>query len=297
MKKRWARHLKMALLAWMTVIAPTWAAEPPPATGGQRLATLEARFGGRIGVAALDTGTGRRLEHRAEERFALCSTFKVILAGAVLARVDARKESLDRRVPFSASDLLDYAPITSKNVKEGSMTVGAMCAAAVEASDNTAANLLLRELGGPEALTRFVRSLGDAATRLDRNEPSLNSNEPGDPRDTTTPAAMVGTVKRLLLGDALTPSSRKQLEAWLVASTTGKARLRAGVPPSWRVGDKTGTGANGATNDVAILRPPGRPPILVAAYYSESQLSGPEREAVLAEVGLIVATEMSGTTP
>jgi beta-lactamase class A len=278
--------LGVALVA--LTLSGAWAADPPKQTAEDRLMALEARSGRRLGVAALDTGTGRRVAHRAGERFAMCSTFKLALAGAVLASVDAGKESLDRRVAYSSADLLSYAPVTREHAKEGSMTVGALCASAVEVSDNTAANLLLRTLGGPVGFTRFLRALGDEVTRLDRDEPTLNTNEPGDVRDTTTPDAMLATMKALLLGDALSPASRRLLQGWLVASTTGAARLRAGVPPSWRVGDKTGTGANGATNDLAILWPPGRAPILIAAYSTGAKGSDDERSALLAEVAMIV---------
>ena len=294
MSNRLTHLILTIVMAWAMAAAPDAAAQPVRATAVKRIAALEASAGGRIGVAALDTGTGLRLEHRATERFAMCSTFKLILAAAVLARVDAHKESLDRRVPIKTSDLLDYAPVTRRHLKEGSMTVGALCAAAVEESDNTAANLLLRELGGPEVLTRFARSLGDSVTRLDRNEPSLNDNEPGDPRDTTSPAAMLETMRRLLLGDALSQSARNRLESWLVACTTGKERLRAGLPPSWRVGDKTGTGANGAANDVAILWPPNRAPVLVVVYCSGSTKSYKDLYAVIADVGGIVSNEFAG---
>ena len=264
------------------------AADPPRQTAEDRLMALEAHSGRRLGVAALDTGTGLRVAHRAGARFAMCSTFKLALAGAVLARVDSGKESLERRVAYTSADLLSYAPVTREQAREGSMTAGALCAAAVQVSDNTAANLLLRTVGGPAGLTRFLRSLGDEVTRLDRDEPTLNTNEPEDARDTTTPDAMLATMNALLVGDALSPASRLQLQAWLVASTTGAARLRAGVPPSWRVGDKTGTGANGATSDLAILWPPGRAPILIAAYSTGAKGSDDERNALLAEVARIV---------
>ena len=254
------------------------------------LAAIERRVGGRLGVVAIDTGSGRRLEYRAGERFAMCSTFKLLLAAAVLQRVDAGRESLDRRVAYGPADLLEYAPVTRVRASEGGMTVADLARASVELSDNTAANLLLATLGGPEGLTRFTRSLGDTTTRLDRLEPMLNANEPGDPRDTTTPAAMAETARKLLLGDVLSTASRARLESWLVASPTGARRLRAGFPTDWRAGDKTGTGNNGATNDVAIAWPPGRAPIVVAAYLSESKAALADREAVLAEVGRLVTT-------
>ncbi len=254
------------------------------------LAAVEARLGGRVGVSALDTGSGRRLEHRAGERFAMCSTFKWLLATQVLSRVDAGAEQLDREVRYGETDLLDYAPITRQHVSAGHMSVSALCAAAIEYSDNTAANLLLATVGGPAGLTQFLRSIGDAITRLDRTEPGLNSALTGDPRDTTTPAAMVHDLERVLLGSTvLAESSRTQLRDWMLASTTGKALLRAGLPAAWRVGDKTGSGGNGATNDVAIILPPGRPPILVAAYLMGSKATAGDRAGALAEVGTIVA--------
>jgi len=281
------------LLAITLGIAPAvpLLAGPPPAAATQRLAALEARIGGRLGVAVLDTGTGRRLEYRGAERFPLCSTFKVLLAGAVLSRVDRGQERLDRPVSYGPAALLDYAPVTRARVAEGRLTVGELCAAAVEVSDNTAANLLLDTLGGPAALTAFARSLGDAETRLDRHEPDLNEALPGDPRDTTTPSAMTATLQTLLLGSALEPASRQRLEGWMVAATTGRNKLRAGLPAGWIAGDKTGSGARGTMNDVALVRPPGQAPLLVAAYLTGSQASGADREAVLAEVGRLVAAE------
>ncbi len=264
--------------------------EPAPAPS-DRLAAIEAETGGRLGVAVLDTGSGRRIEYRAGERFAMCSTFKLLLAAAVLSRVDAGQESLDRRLSYGPADLLDYAPVAKERVAEGGLPVGTLCAATVEVSDNTAANLLLATLGGPEGLTRYARDLGDEVTRLDRTEPALNMNAPGDPRDTTTPAAMVANLQRLLLGDALSATSRGQLEAWLVASPTGAARIRAGLPPTWRAGGKTGTGSNGATNDVVVAWPPDRKPLLIAVYLTGSSAPLAAREAALAQVGRLVATD------
>lgn len=169
------------------------------------------------------------------------------------------------------------------------MSLSALCAAAIAQSDNTAGNLLLKQIGGPEGLTEFARSLGDEVTRLDRWEPDLNTAFEGDERDTTSPNAMLGDVQRLLFGDVLTPQSRELLASWMVATTTGAERIRAGLPSTWRVGDKTGTGQNGAANDVAVLWPPGRAPLLVAAYYAESKGAEAARNAVLAEVGRQVA--------
>ncbi len=254
-----------------------------------RLKAIETRIGGRLGVAALDTGSGRRLEHRANERFPMCSTFKVLAAAAVLHRVDEEKAQLSDIVPYTGGDLLEYAPIAEKHVAEGGMTLAALCAAAIEYSDNTAANVLLKTIGGPAGLTRFVRSLGDEKTRLDRIEPDLNSALPGDERDTTTPRAMADTLRTLLLGETLSAASRQQLESRLVANTTGGNMIRAGVPNDWKVGDKTGRGSNAATNDVAILRPPGKPPILLAIYSVESTAPRKEVQDAIAEVARIVA--------
>ena len=247
---------------------------------------LERRFGGRLGVAVLDTETGLRKSHRADERFAMCSTFKFLAAAFVLARVDRGEESLSRRVTYSADDLLSYAPKTRARIQSG-MTVGELCEAAVTLSDNTAANLLLASFGGPVGLTRFMRANGDDVTRLHRTEPTLNEAAPGDPRDTTTPAAMLEALHKFVLGDALSAASRAQLTDWLINCRTGDARLRAGAPAGWRIGDKTGTGDHNTANDIAVCWPPGRAPVIVAAYYTGSQASEAERDAVLAEVGRV----------
>lgn len=270
-----------------------WAA-PASATAAldaarERIAIIEKREGGRLGVAVLDSGNGRRLGYRENERFALCSTFKFLVVAALLSRVDRGKERLDRRIVYRQSDLLDYAPVTKEHLKEGGMTLAGLCEAAIELSDNTAANLILRNIGGPAGLTRYLRSLGDPLTRLDRTEPALNTAIPGDERDTTSPAAMVKDMNRLLLRGALSKDSRGQLERWLIDCKTGAARLRAGLPSDWQVGDKTGTGDHGTANDIAILRPPGRAPLLVASYFTESRVSSERRDAVHAELGRIIA--------
>ncbi|BDG08288.1 class A beta-lactamase [Anaeromyxobacter paludicola] len=243
---------------------------------------------GRLGVAAIDTGSGRRLEYRSGERFPMCSTFKVLLAGAVLQRVDRGEERLGRRIAFTPEDVLDHAPVVRAHAGEGALPVEAHCAASIEVSDNSAANLLLNALGGPPALTDFARSLDDRVTRLDRTEPELNTALPGDPRDTTSPAAMVDDLRRLLLAGRLSPGSARRLERWMTASVTGSKRLRAGMPGSWSIADKTGTGARGTSNDVALLRPPGRAPIAVAVYLTGSDAPADDRDAVIAEVGRII---------
>ena len=256
---------------------------------GARCAAIEARLGGRIGVVALQPSTGRRAGWRPHERFPMCSTFKLLAAADVLSRVDAGRERLDRNVPYGEKDLLDYAPVTRAHVKEGAMTLGALCAAMVELSDNTAANLVLAGIGGPQGYTRFVRRIGDGFTRLDRTEPELNSALPGDPRDTTTPEAMAGSLERVLLGPVLSPASRALLVHWLKEGKVGAQRLRSGLPAGWTAGDKPGTGAKGSTNDIGILWPPGGGPILATAYFTGSEAPLEAREAALAEVGRAIA--------
>jgi len=257
-----------------------------------RIAAIETRIGGRIGVAALDTGNGKRLDYRAEERFPMCSTFKFLAVAAVLKRVDEKQEKLERFVPYDAKEILEYAPVTKEHLKDGGMTFGALCEAAIEQSDNTAGNLLLDAIGGSACLTNFARDLGDGITRLDRKEPALNSAIPGDERDTTTPGSMLGNMTRLLTGDILSQLSRRQLEDWLQGNKTGAAMIRAGVPTNWIIGDKTGRGANGATNDIAIMRPPNRAPVLLAIYSVGSTATANDRAAAIAEAAKIVAESL-----
>ncbi|UQA61818.1 class A beta-lactamase [Polyangium aurulentum] len=268
--------------------APSQPAPSKPAPDAE-FTKIEQNLGGKIGIAALDTGSGATLHHRHDERFPMCSTFKMVLAGAVLARVDGGKEKLDRTIAYGEAALLEHAPVTRAHVKEGAMTVEALCEAIVLVSDNTAANLLLDTMGGPEGLTAYFRSLGDTVSRLDRKEVELNTAIAGDERDTTTPSAMVSTMKRLLIGDALSPASREKLLGWMIACNTGKDRLRAGLPRDWRAGDKTGTGMNGAANDVAIAWPPGRPPVLLAVYAWGSEGPLPRINAAHAEVAAVVS--------
>jgi beta-lactamase class A len=250
---------------------------------------IEASVHGRLGVARLDTATGSIEGHRLDERFPMCSTFKVLAAALVLARVDAGQERLDRRIVVRPDSLLAYAPVTAKHVGGDGMSVAELCEAAITVSDNTAANLLLASAGGPSALTHFARGLGDGVTRLDRNEPRLNEAAPGDPRDTSTPRAMAITLRALALGNALSDASRARLVQWMTATSTGGKRLRAGLPADWRVADKTGTGELGTTNDVAIAWPPNRAPLVVVAYLTECRAPAPDREAALAEAARRIA--------
>ena len=222
----------------------------------------------------------------------MCSTFKGLLAGAVLARVDAGRERLDREVQLSPADMVAHAPVTSRYLAAGAVRVETLCQAIVEVSDNPGANLLLKTLGGPDGFTRHLRAQGDRSTRLDRYETELNSAIPGDPRDTTTPAAMVGSYRRLLLGPALTLASRRRLAGWMEAASTGLTRLRADLPAGWRAGDKTGSGAHHTANDVAILWPPAGAPILVGCF--STQATAPEaRDAVMAGIGRLAAETLA----
>jgi beta-lactamase class A len=267
------------------------------ATGKVReaLVDIELRSGGQLGLMAIDTGSGRRLGHRAAERFAMCSTFKLPLAACVLSRVQGGALRLDQAVPISAADLVPYAPVVQAHLAAKAMTVEALCEAIIHVSDNAAANVLLRLIGGPAALTAWLRRQGDEVSRLDRIEPDLNSNLPGDPRDTTTPGAMALLLQKLLTGHALATPQRDLLLRWLVESRTGLARLRAGVPATWKVGDKTGTGERGAVNDVAIVWPPGRAPWVVACYLSGSALPVSELSATHEAAMRVVVAELAAS--
>ena len=265
--------------------------EPPAAKGAaERFEAIRAVLGpdGRIGVAAIDTGSGRRLLHDPDGRYPLASTFKLALAAMVLAEAEAARLRLDEKLPFGPEDPLDNSPVIEANLASGRLAVEALAAAIVVRSDNSAANILLRRLGGPEALTRFMRAAGDPVSRLDRYEMELGSNLPGDPRDTTTPAAMAGLVRALVLGDRLSPTSRARLVEWLTNAVPGPDRLRAGLPSGWRFGHKTGTASNGGVNDVGVAWPPGRAPIVIASYQSGGDAAMPARAAAHAAVARLV---------
>ncbi len=246
-----------------------------------RLAALEAASGGRIGVAALDTATGATVSHRADERFPVCSTFKLLAASAILTRSASDTGLLERRIGYTRRDLAKYSPITTRHAGDG-MTVAAICAAALQYSDNTAANLMLRLLGGPGAVTAFARSIGDERFRLDRWETALNDAVPGDPRDTSTPAAMMTDLRRAALGDLLGAPERNQLVAWMRGCATGGKRIRAAVPAGWLVADKTGSGDYGTANDIAVVWPPGKAPIVLAVYFTQEKKDASPRDDVVA---------------
>jgi beta-lactamase class A len=252
----------------------------------KRLREIEARTGARIGVAAYDCASGKHVDYRPNERFMMCSTFKFLAAAAVLKRADEGKEDLTRFVRYDEKDILEYAPVTKRHLAEGGMTLRDLCAAAIEQSDNTAGNLLVRAIGGPTGFTAFASTLGDQNTHLDRMEPELNV--PSGDRDTTTPAAMQQNMKSLLTGEVLSANSRQLLDDWLARNETGNAMIRAAVPKDWRIGDKTGRGANGTTNDIAIIRPANRSPIILAIYSTGSSASPEDRNAMIAEIARLV---------
>jgi len=270
-----------------TVFAPRWALADTAALDAA-VRELEARSQGRLGVHVIDSGSGREWGHRSDERFLMLSSFKTLIGALVLARADAGLAPLTKRVRYAKDELVSWSPVTEKHVGGEGLSLAELCEATITTSDNTAANLILAEVGGPAALTAFLRRIGDGVTRLDRTEPALNTAVPGQDFDTTTPRAMARTLRTLLLGEALSPASRAQLAAWLKANTTGGKRLRAGVPEGWAIGEKTGTAGQSA-NDAGIVWPPGRAPLLVSAYLADSPATPAVREQTLAGVGRLLA--------
>jgi beta-lactamase class A len=281
---------ELLMLAGATVLAA-----PAEAAGAARaLKALHKRIGGRLGVHVLDSQSGKRFGIDEDSRYAMASTFKLPLAAALLWQIDRGAFGPERALAISKQDVLHNSPAVEARLAAGAtaMTIRELCAAVLVQSDNAAANVLLAGIGGPAALTSFFRnSVGDSVTRFDRAEPELSSNLPGDPRDTTTPRAMVDSLLRLFTQDVLSLASRAMLIDWMVASRTGLERVRAGIPKTWQVGDKTGTGQNGAVNDLVVAYPPERRPIFIAVYTSESKQTTAELNAAHAEVGRIVAGE------
>jgi beta-lactamase class A len=265
------------------------------AGANDRIVEIEKALGGRIGVSALNTANGARIRHRAGERFAMCSTFKAALVGAVLARCDHGDLVLSQQIKFGENDLLPNSPRTAAHLSEGLLSIEMLCAAAVEVSDNTAANLLLSLIGGPGQLTAFFRSIGDNVSRLDRMELDLNSNLPDDPRDTATPDAMSNNLKSLLIGhEALSAVSQSRLTDWMLNEQNGRNRIRLGLPPDWRVANKPGTSAAkaGATNDIAVAWPPGRAPIVISVYTDVREATLEKRTMAIAEIAGAVGSSL-----
>jgi beta-lactamase class A len=270
-----------------------WAAAKPAGLGAlsERFAKFEKQYGGRLGVAVLDTAHDQHVGYRSDERFPMSSTFKFLLVTAILNLADHHQRSLQATLAVPAKPLLFNSPTTEAHAG-GAMSVTDLCEAAITRSDNTATNMLLNLIGGPHGVTQFARSIGDWVTRLDRTETSLNEARAGDPRDTTSPAAMVGNLKTVLLGNTLAPASKDQLTGWMKGSVTGLDRLRAKLPGGWSAADKTGSNGEHTTNDIGVFWPPHRAPIVVAAYLT--QCPGPEskRSALLAEIGQAVVSSL-----
>ncbi|HCR34472.1 MAG TPA: L2 family class A beta-lactamase [Stenotrophomonas sp.] len=292
-RRRFLQFSGAALASSLLAPALARAAGPEPGApaaiaSAADFAALEKASGGRLGVTVLDTGSGRRIGgHRQDERFPMCSTFKSMLVAHVLSLADAGRVSLDTRVPIAEKDLLSYAPVARRHVGKD-LSVRDLCRGTLTTSDNTAANLLLGVSGGPPALTAFLRTQGDTVTRNDRYEPDMNRFAKGDPRDTTSPAAMAASLARFAVGDGLSEKSRLQLADWLIDNQTGDACLRAGVGKRWRVGDKTGSNGEDTRNDIAVLWPrAGGTPWVVTAYLQGASVDDDQRAAVLARVGAL----------
>jgi beta-lactamase class A len=292
MKMNHSRNRRRLLLAAVSVpiatIWTSWATKGNATVAVQaKLAKLERTLAGRLGVFALNTANGKQLSYHGDEHFPMCSTFKVLLVSAILKRSTQIDGLMQQRIKYQQSNLVTYSPITKQHLEDG-MTVAALCAAAIQYSDNTASNLLMKILGGPGAVTTFARSIGDRQFRLDRWETALNSSIPGDRRDTSTPKAMASSLQQLAFGDALEPRLQLQLRVWLQGNTTGATRIRAGVPADWQVGDKTGTGDYGTANDLALLLPPRRAPVVVAIYTTQGEKDAKPRNEIIASAARIV---------
>ena len=292
------QFLQFTAAALAATVAPQALAKAPlpegPKSQAASFEALEKASGGRLGVTLLNTATGQRFGHRQDERFPMCSTFKFVLAASVLKLADRGTLSLDRRLPVRTQDMLSHAPVTKRHVGKD-LTVRDLCRATMVTSDNPAANLLLGVVGGPAGVTAFLRGNGDAVTRNDRLEPEMNAFAPGDPRDTTSPAAMAASLQRFVLGDVLKPASRLQLADWLIDNETGDARLRAGLSKAWRVGDKTGSNGEDTTNDIAILWPlAGGTPWVLTTYLQGATVDDAGRNDVLRQAGVIAERLIGG---
>lgn len=256
------------------------------------LAKLELDTGGRLGISVINTADNSHIQYRAEERFPMCSTFKVMVVSAILKRNMTEDNLLQQRITYRKKDLVTYSPLTEKHLNEG-MTVSSLCEAALQYSDNTAANLLMKIVGGPAGVTEFARSIGDETFRVDRWETELNSAIPGDLRDTSTPDAMAKSLQQIVLGDVLAKPQREQLQIWLKGNKTGGASIKAGVPEEWIVADKTGSGNYGTTNDIAVLWPSeSEQPIVMAVYFTHHIKNAPGRKDVIASAAHIITNEL-----
>ncbi|AVI62623.1 class A beta-lactamase [Halomonas sp. GFAJ-1] len=285
------RWLRFALLVCLLIIPVTMIAHKDPVRA--ELQRIEQELEARIGFAAHNFATGQRWEVNADERFAMSSTFKTLACGALLAQVDEGQLALDTEVSFAASELVTYSPVTEQYAGQQPMTLFELCDATMTTSDNTAANLVLEALGGPEAVTAFARSMDDSTTRLDRFETELNEATPGDKRDTTTPNAMLATLEKLVLGDVLTPESRQQLETWMKGNAVADGLFRAAMP-DWAIADRTGAGGYGSRSITAIIWPPEQAPTVVVFYITETEASFEARNAAIASLGEVIQQTLQG---
>ena len=287
------RNLVLAGGAALLCPAPLLFAAPATsiATAQTQLAALEQAAGGRLGVAAWRHGGELRVAYRADERFPLASTFKAMLAGAVLARSVSQPGLLDQHVRYEKKELVTYSPITEKHLADG-MSVADLCAATLQYSDNSAANFLMKLLGGPQAVTAFARSIGNTVFQLERWETELNSAIPGEVRDTASPASMAHSLQQLLLENSLPAQQRQQLDTWMRGNTTGDKRIRAGVPAGWQVADKTGSGAYGSVNDIGVAYPASGAPLIIAVYYTREQKKADTNQDIITAATRIVTAAL-----
>ncbi|MEX3024680.1 class A beta-lactamase [Proteus sp. STS61-E] len=260
----------------------------------EQLNTLEKYSQGRLGVALINTKDNSQITYRGEERFAMASTSKVMAVAAVLKASEKQAGLLDKNITIKKSDLVAYSPITEKHLTTG-MTLAELSAATLQYSDNTAMNKILDYLGGPAKVTQFARSINDVTYRLDRKEPELNTAIHGDPRDTTSPIAMAKSLQALTLGDALGQSQRQQLVTWLKGNTTGDNSIKAGLPKHWVVGDKTGSGDYGTTNDIAVIWPENHTPLILVVYFTQQEQDAKYRKDIIAKAAEIVTKEISNS--
>lgn len=273
--------MKFFFVAMACFCLPVWA-------NTEKLAKLEASFDGHIGISAINTANNKRIQYHSHRHFPIQSTFKLIVVGAILKKSMIENDLLQKKITYRKQDLVTWSPITEKHVAEG-MTIAELCAAAMMYSDNTAANLLIKQLGGPAAVTTFARSIGDKAFQLKHLEDALNQ------RDSSTPNAMAKSLQQLTLKNRLAPSQREQLVMWMKHNTTGNARIRAGVPKEWVVADKTGSGDYGVANDIAILWPPKCPPLIVAIYTVQNKKEAQVRNDIIVSATRILLEDFAKT--
>jgi beta-lactamase class A len=272
-----------------TATPPSSTTTSPEPVPDADLAALEQKFGGRLGFYALDTGSGHSVAYRADERFLMCSTHKVLVVGAILQLRQQQSGLLDRVIQYDKSKVLSYAPITSQHT---SMKVSELCEATLKVSDNTADNLLIELLKGPQAVTAFARGLGDNITRLDRIEPQLNDGAPGDERDTTKPPVFASDLYALVAGEGLDATGRDLLVTWMKASTTGLDLVRAGLPKDWAAADKSGSGAKGEVNDVAVVWPPNHAPLVITAFTAPNDSKSTAGRKLIADATAIAVKKL-----